>query len=99
MLFLTAAMIFAGLACSRAETRLAQADKPAAAPPALKQTSGGGDRRVRFGTLKAASADMRGVESAVGRVRWACFYKRGGRSKNKRANKKIDSLIRVRRLL
>jgi hypothetical protein len=34
VLFLTAAMIFAGLACSRAETRLAQANTPAAAPPA-----------------------------------------------------------------
>jgi uncharacterized membrane protein len=33
MLFLTAAMIFAGLAVSRAETRLAQADTPAATPP------------------------------------------------------------------
>jgi cell division septation protein DedD len=34
MLLLTAAMIFAGLAVSRAETRLAQADTPAATPPA-----------------------------------------------------------------
>jgi len=34
MLFLTAVMIFAGLAVSRAETRLAQADTPAATPPA-----------------------------------------------------------------
>jgi hypothetical protein len=34
VLFLTAAMIFAGFAYSRAETRLAQADKPAATPPA-----------------------------------------------------------------
>jgi hypothetical protein len=34
VLFLTAAMIFAGVAYARAETLLAQADKPAAAPPA-----------------------------------------------------------------
>jgi hypothetical protein len=34
VLLLTAAMVFAGLAHSRAETRLAQANTPAAAPPA-----------------------------------------------------------------
>jgi hypothetical protein len=34
ILLLTAALIFAGLAHSRAETRLAQADTPAATPPA-----------------------------------------------------------------